>query len=101
MSRRVRNADGTINLLSFSYFGSGDGNEELQRQLIDIDAHNRKARAVWDSLIPREREKRIEDFEAQEKMWNEQMKQRLAELEMLGEDSMKPDESSKVVLTFI
>ena len=69
MTRRTRNADGTITLKSFSYFGPGDADQALQQELDAIDVHNRKALAEWDRLTADEQEQRITAFEAEKAAW--------------------------------
>lgn len=59
------NPDGTIELLSISYFGTGDAGEEFRRQLTDLERHNQKARASWEKLTPEEQAQRTTDFHAQ------------------------------------
>jgi hypothetical protein len=59
MSRRRLNPDGTITVLSMSYFGQGDAEEALKREWEAVEQHNREALAVWHSLTPEEREKRM------------------------------------------
>lgn len=65
MTRRTFNADGTLTLKSFSCFGEGNVAETFRQEVAPIDAHNRKARAIWRSLPPDERERRMAEFEAQ------------------------------------
>jgi hypothetical protein len=67
MTRRTRNADGTITLKSFSYWGDDDTGEALRQELAAIDQLNRQARQEWDSLTPAKQEQRTEAFEAQRK----------------------------------
>ena len=67
MTRRTRNADGTITLKSFSYWGDGDAGEALRQELAAIDELNRQARQEWHSLTPAEQAQRTEAFEAQRK----------------------------------
>ena len=69
MTRRTRNADGTITLKSFSYFGPDNADQALQQELDAIAAHNRKALAEWDSLTADEQEQRITAFEAEQAAW--------------------------------
>lgn len=66
MTRRTLNADGTITLKSFSYWGNGDAAEAFRQELAELEERNRQARAVWDSLTPEEREQRTRDFEARQ-----------------------------------
>ena len=46
MTRRTFNADGTLTLKSFSCFGEGNVAETFRQEVAQIDAHNRKARAI-------------------------------------------------------
>ena len=64
MTRRTLNADGTVTLKSFSYWGNGDAAEAFRQELAELEERNRQARAIWDSLTPEEREQRTRDFEA-------------------------------------
>lgn len=73
MTRRTLNADGTITLKSFSYWGNGDASEALQQELAELEERNRQARTEWDSLTPEERERKTRDFEAQRKARDEAM----------------------------
>ena len=66
MTRRTLNADGTITLKSFSYWGNGDAAEAFRQELAEREERNRQARAIWDSLTPEEREQRTRDFEARQ-----------------------------------
>ena len=68
------NADGTITLKSFSYWGQGDAAEAFRQELAELEERNRQARAEWDSLTPEEREQRTRDFEAQKKARAEAMR---------------------------
>ena len=59
MSRRRLNPDGTITILSMSYFGQGDAEDAFKKEVEAVEQHNREALATWNSLTPEEREKRI------------------------------------------
>ena len=74
MTRRTLNADGTITLKSFSYWGQGDAAEAFRQELAELEERNRQARAEWDSLTPEEREQRTRDFEAPKKARAEAMR---------------------------
>lgn len=67
MTRRTLNADGTITLSSFYFWGNGDADEALKNELTAIERINLKARSQWDSLTPKEREQRTLDFETKRK----------------------------------
>lgn len=67
MTRRTLNADGTITLSSFSFWGHGDADEALQKELAIIEKINLEARSQWDSMTPEEREQRTRDFENKRK----------------------------------
>ena len=67
MTRRTLNADGTITLISFSFWGNGDADEALQMELAAIEKNNRQARSQWDSMTQEEREERTRDFENKRK----------------------------------
>jgi formiminotetrahydrofolate cyclodeaminase len=74
MTRRTLNADGTITLKSFSYWGNGDAAEAFRQELAELEKRNRQAQAVWDSLTPEEREQRTRDFEARQQALQEAMR---------------------------
>ena len=74
MTRRTLNADGTITLKSFSYWGIGDAAEAFRQELAELEKRNRQAQAVWDSLTPEEREQRTRDFEARQQALQEAMR---------------------------
>ena len=74
MTRRTLNADGTITLKSFSYWGNGDAAEAFRQELAELEKRNRQAQAVWDSLTPEEREQRTRDYEARQQALQEAMR---------------------------
>lgn len=74
MTLRTLNADGTITLKSFSYWGNGDAAEAFRQELAELEKRNRQAQAVWDSLTPEEREQRTRDFEARQQALQEAMR---------------------------
>ena len=73
MTRRTLNADGTITLKSFSYWGNGDADAAFRQELAELEERNRQTWAEWDSLTPEERELRTRDFEARQKARHEAM----------------------------
>jgi hypothetical protein len=65
MTRRSLNADGTLTLKSFSYFGLEEhAAEAFRREVAEIDEHNHMALADWGSLTSEEQQHRIRVFEA-------------------------------------
>jgi len=91
MTRRTLNADGTLTLKSFSCFGTEDAAKALHEEEAHIDAHNRKARAEWNRLPLDEQKRRIDEFEAREKVWCEEAAQRFAQLDAWGRAHPVPD----------
>jgi hypothetical protein len=65
MSRRQINADGTITVMSMSYFGDGDPDEALRAQWEAVERHNQEALVAWAKLTPEEQAARTAQFEAQ------------------------------------
>ena len=67
MTRRTRNADGTITLKSFSYFGSGDSDKALQEELTAIEKLNKERLAEWNKLSAEEQAQRVAQWSADSK----------------------------------
>ena len=100
MTRRTLNADGTITLISFSFWGNGDADEALQMELAAIEKNNRQARSQWDSMTQEEREERTRDFENKRKA-RETLMAAAREIppHILGEKKEQPPPNPDAVFT--
>lgn len=71
MIRIKVNADGTRDLISWSYFGTGDPKAAWQKERQRLEALNAAAREEWAKLTPEEQQQRTEAHEAAELAWEQ------------------------------
>lgn len=63
MSQREINADGTLTIISMSYWGTGNSGDYYRNEMAEVKEHNRKALEVWNALTDEERAARTKKFE--------------------------------------
>lgn len=63
MSQREINADGTLTIISMSYWGTDNAGDYYRNEMAEVKKHNRKALEIWNALTNEERAARTKKFE--------------------------------------